>query len=157
MDDKHDLIGWSLGASVAILVALKFPSKVKRLYLVGASPHFKSAWQEKNLRAFKARVRREGVGWFRKIAYPGNFDDRIDLKEALKMLDDYIELDLRAKLKNLSCETIIIHGKEDPITPVREAFKLHSLIRGSKLILLPGGHFPAEDEKGLLSEILKVG
>ena len=157
MEDRHDLIGWSLGSSVAMLVALNFPERVRRLYLLGASPYFGGAWEEKNLRAFKARVRREGVDWFRKMAYTGDFEDRIDLKEALKMLDDYMELDLRERLKELRCETFVIHGEEDPITPVKEAFKLHSLIRGSKLILLPGGHFPAEDEKSLLSEILKVG
>ena len=156
MWDRHDLIGWSLGASVALLVALRFPKKVRRLYLIGASPFFGGAWGQKNLRAFKVRVRREGVSWFRSLAYPKEFRDDILLEDASRMLEDYMELDLRRRLPLLRCETFIVHGERDPITPVRESFKLHSLIRGSKLILLPGGHFPAKDEKSLLSAILKV-
>ena len=29
---KHDVVGWSLGGSVALLFALRFPEKVNRLF-----------------------------------------------------------------------------------------------------------------------------
>lgn len=154
---KHDLVGWSMGGTVALLLALKFPSKVNRLFLVGTSPYFGGAWSEKNLRAFKLKIKKEGLSYFRKLAYPRDFEDRLEENQAMKMLDDYVETDLRPWLSLLGKKTFIIHGERDQIVPFVEALKLYNFIKGSKLIVLPGGHFPAEDETGLLSTLLKVG
>ena len=153
---KHDIIGWSLGGSLALLIASLFPSKVRRLFLIGTSPYFWGAWEEKNLRAFKLRIKREGVEVFRSMAYPRRFEDRLYLPDALRMLEDYMRMDLRDRASLLGKETFILQGEKDRIVPPLEAFKLHSLIKGSKLITLPGGHFPAEDERSLLSTLLKV-
>ncbi len=152
---KHDVVGWSLGGSIALMLALRFPAKVRRLFLIGASPFFGGAWPEKNVRALKLRIKKEGINVFRKMAYPKPFEDTLE-KEAFRMLEDYVRLDLRDRLPFLKKEVTILHGKEDRIVPVYEAFKLHNLIKGSKLIILPGGHFPAEDERSLLSALLKV-
>jgi len=157
LSSYHDVVGWSLGGSVALLLALRFPSKVRRVFLVGTSPYFKGAWSEKNIRAFRMMIRRRGIEAFRKIAYPKEFSDHVEGEGAMRMLEDYIELDLRSKLPYLKKEAFILQGIEDNVVPVGEAFKLHNLIKGSKLILLPGGHFPAENERSLLTKILKVG
>jgi len=154
---KHDVVGWSLGGSIALMLGLRFPSKVSRIFLVGTSPFFGGAWPERNLRAFKLKIKKEGVQAFRRMAYPREFDDPMDEKEAMKILDDYINLDLRSRLPFLKKKVFIIHGENDPIVPPAEAFKLLNLVKGSKLIILPGGHFPAEDEKGLLSALLQIG
>jgi len=90
------------------------------------------------------------------MAYPRRFEDRLYLPDALRMLEDYMRIDLRDRASLLRKETFILQGEEDRIVPPLEAFKLHSLIKGSKLITLPGGHFPAEDERSLLSTLLKV-
>ena len=156
LHSRHDLIGWSMGGSVAMLLALRFPRKVKRLFLIGATPFFGGAWSQKNIRAFKVRINRHGVEEFRRSALGRDFQDSFDVKEGMKLLEDYISMDLRSLLPYLHCPVFILHGTEDKVVPLREAFKLHALIKGSKLITLPGGHFPAGDEKSLLSEILKV-
>ena len=153
---SHDVIGWSLGGSVALLLALRFPFKVRRLFLIGTSPFFGRAWPERNIKAFKLRVRREGISAFRRTAYPKMFEDDLSEEEAMRMLDDYVDLDLRGVLPFLNKEVFILQGERDTVVPVREAYKLRSLIRGSKLIILPGGHFPAEDERSLLSSLLKI-
>ncbi|WP_457601021.1 alpha/beta fold hydrolase [Hydrogenivirga sp.] len=154
---RHDVVGWSLGGSIALMLALRFPGRVNRLFLIGTSPFFGGAWSERNIRAFKMRIKREGIRYFREIAYPGRFEDGLEEKDAMDMLEDYINLDLRRFVPLVKKETFIIQGEKDVVVPVKEALKLHNLIRGSKLIILPGGHFPAEDETGLLSTLLKVG
>lgn len=156
LPSQHDVVGWSLGGSIALLIALRFPSKVRRLFLIGTSPYFKGAWSEKNIRAFRMMIKHKGIEAFRSMAFSREFSDRFEQEGALRMLEDYIRLDLTSKLPYLRKEVFILQGVEDKVVPVREAFKLHSLLKGSKLILLPGGHFPAEDERSLLSEILKV-
>ena len=152
---RHDVVGWSLGGSIALMLALRFPSKVRRLFLIGTSPFFLGAWPERNIKAFKLRIRKEGVQTFRRMAYPGDFEDHLG-EGAFRMLEDYVNLDLRSRLPFLKKEVFILHGQRDTVVPVREAFKLHNLIKESKLIILPGGHFPAEDERSLLSALLKV-
>lgn len=154
---KHDLVGWSMGGTIALLIALRFPEKVNRLFLVGVSPFFGGAWSERNLRAFKLKIKREGVSAFRSMAYPKPFEDRVEERTAMDMLEEYIRTDLRHRLPFVKKETYIIQGEMDEVVPVGEAIKLHNLMKGSKLIILPGGHFPAEDETGLLSALLKVG
>jgi len=153
---KHDVVGWSLGGSVAILLALRFPSKVRRLILLGTSPCFGRAWSEKNLRAFRLMVRRRGASAFREMVTDG-FEDYVEEGSALRMLDDYIALDLRPLIPLIEKEVFILQGERDQIVPVREAFTLHNLFKRSKLIILPGGHFPAEDEKAAVSALLKSG
>ncbi len=156
LPSKHDVVGWSLGGSLAILLALSFPSKVRRVFLIGTSPYFGGAWSESNLRAFRLKVKREGVEGFRRMAFGKDFEDRVELAGALRMLEDYVNLDLRDRLTSLRKEVFILQGEEDPIVPVGESFKLYTLIRRSKLIILPGGHLPFEDERSLLSSLLKV-
>ena len=56
---KHDIIGWSLGGSVALLFALRFPEKVNRLILIGTTPHFGGAWEEKNIKAMKLLIKKK--------------------------------------------------------------------------------------------------
>ena len=153
---KYRIVGWSLGGSLALILALKFPAKVKELVLIGTSPFFGGAWDERNLRAFKLRVKKEGVAFFRKLAFPKPFEDTVELSVCLRMLEDYIRLDLRNALPYLKSRVFVIHGENDSVVPVEDAFKLHTLIKDSKLIILPGGHFPFENERSLLSTVLKV-
>lgn len=153
---RHDLVGWSLGGSIALMLALRFPSKVNRLFLIGTSPFFGGAWPERNIKAFKLKIRREGISAFRRMAYPHPFEDRMEEEEGMRMLEDYINLDLRDRLPYLRKEVFVIQGERDTVVPLGEALKLRNLIKGSKLIILPGDHFPAQDERGLLSTLLKV-
>ncbi len=156
LPSRHDLVGWSLGGSVALILALLFPSKVRRLFLIGATPYFRGAWREANIRAFRLMIKREGIGAFRRLALGSPFEDRVDTETALRMIDDYIDLDLRPLVPHVGVETYVIHGTYDKVVPVKEAFKLRSLLRRCKLITLPGGHLPISDERIFVSQVFKV-
>ncbi|MDQ7082198.1 MAG: alpha/beta fold hydrolase [Aquificota bacterium] len=80
----HDLIGWSLGGSIALLIASLFPDKVRRLFLIGTSPTSEERGKKRTLRAFKLRVKREGVEVFRSMAYHHRFEDRLSLHGCLQ-------------------------------------------------------------------------
>ncbi len=150
------LIGWSLGASIALLTAYMFPEKVKALLLIGGSACFGCLWSRKNLRGFLLRLERDGEGFlgeFRSLAYPKTFEDRIDLEGAKRLLKDYMELDIRHILPYITQRVIILHGTHDPITPISSALTLYNMLKRSKLITFPGGHFPKNE--GLIFEVLK--
>jgi pimeloyl-[acyl-carrier protein] methyl ester esterase len=155
---KHDIVGWSMGGSIALLLAYRYPSKVRRLFLIGTTPFFGGAWHRKNIRAFLSMLRREGmkgVERFRLMAYGESFKGHIELEGALRMLRDYIALDIRHLLPFVRGEKFIIHGSEDNITPVHEAIKLYNLLGNAKLFILPGGHLPVRHEEDIVSKVLK--
>ena len=41
------------------------------------------------------------------------------------------------KVKSIESKTLIIHGKEDPLIQVKNAYKAHKYINNSNLIVLP--------------------
>jgi len=150
---KHDLVGWSLGGSLALIFAYKFPDRVNRLFLIGTTPYFKGAWSEKNVRAMKLLIKREGIRAFRKLAY-GDFEDFFEERQGMKLLEDYVNMNLFPILPYIKKEVYLIHGVDDKIVPPSEAYKLHKFLKCSKLILLGGGHFPVRNEEHLRKAVL---
>ena len=41
------------------------------------------------------------------------------------------------KVKSIEAQTLIIHGKDDPLIKVKNAYKMNKLIEGSQLIIIP--------------------
>ena len=153
---NHDVVGWSLGGSVALLFALKFPQKVNRLFLIGTTSHFAGAWEEKNIKAMKLLIKKKGIEVFRELAY-GEFEDYFDQESGFELLDAYVKLNLFPFLSKIDKEVYIIHGSEDKIVPPSEAYRLYKALKKAKLIILGGGHFPIRNEEELKTAILKSG
>ncbi|MCS7261818.1 MAG: alpha/beta hydrolase [Aquificaceae bacterium] len=150
------LLGWSMGASLALMMAYLHPKRFKGLVLVGASACFGCFWPEKNLRGFLLRLEKEGEGFvkrFRSLAYPKPFEDRLELKGAKLLLKDYMRLDLRPVVPYIKQRVALLHGSKDPVVPFSSALALYNLLKDAKLIVFPGGHFP-EDES-LVLEVLQ--
>jgi len=108
----------------------------------------------KNLKGFLLRLRKEREEFlkeFRKRAYPKSFDAKVELEEALELLEDYFSTDLRSYIPHINKPIFLLHGTEDPIVPLRGALELYNLGRRAKLITFAGGHFPENE-----AVILKV-
>ena len=59
-------------------------------------------------------------------------------------------------LKDITCDTLIIWGKKDDVTPYYNAIKLKKKIKNSGLVTLEGvGHFPFIESKKTFNKILK--
>jgi len=66
--------------------------------------------------------------------------------------DDY---NIESKLCNITAKTLIIASETDPITPVKEQYKLHDGIKDSELVLLPGtGHATMYERPALFISLL---
>ena len=154
--DSSDIVGWSMGASLALLLALKYPEKVRRIFLIGGTPCFRRAWKESNLRAFRMMIRKKGISAFRELAGLGNFSDTVQMETIMRMLDDYINLDLSGKIGSVSNEVFIIHGEEDRVVPPAEALKLRDELPDGNVIILKGGHFPVKNERDLIQAVFQV-
>ncbi len=152
--NNSTVVGWSMGGTLALLLALLFPFKVKALLLIGATACFTCLWDRKNLKGFLLRLRKEREEFlkeFRKRAYPKPFDAKVELEGALELLEDYFSTDLRSYIPHINKPILLLHGTEDPIVPLRGALELYNLSRRAKLITFAGGHFPKNE-----AVILKV-
>ncbi len=148
--ENSTLIGWSLGASVSVLVALKFPTKVKKLILVGFSPKFKDenlGSPPKFVKAFMFSLKKDfekTIYNFRKTSCDNEFKN-IPLPEkdgGIKILEEFINLDLTDLLPKINQETVLIHGKNDKIVNYQASIFANENIKHSKLILNNSNHCP---------------
>ncbi len=142
------LVGWSMGGSIALLMAYLFPERFRALVLIGTTTCFKRSWSEANIRGFFLRLKREGKEFlkeFRRLAYGMDFEDAIDLEGATRLLKDYIELDLTHIVPYIQTPAVIIQGTKDQIVPFSSALSLYNLLKRSILIPFQGGHFPHDE------------
>lgn len=180
-EDPMVLTGWSLGALVALELALLMPEKIKSLVLIGGTSRFTQApdyhgglprvlveRMKKSLTRnpgqtlekffslmFTSQEREEGIMEQFQKGYlsPGqNWSE----KELAAGLDFLINQDLREKLGKIKVPSLIIHGDRDEICPPAAACYLHAQLKNSQLQMLPGcGHVPFLSKAEVFNEIVR--
>ena len=66
-----------------------------------------------------------------------------DLLEAQSGLDFLMEADVRAYLQNITCPTLLLHGEEDNLCPLKGANFIERQLPCAQLVSYPGvGHIP---------------
>jgi 3-oxoadipate enol-lactonase len=161
--DRAVLVGFSLGGGVAIQVALDHPERVSALALVDTA-----AWPGPDAVARfgdrAAAVEAEGVEvlvqpaierWFTSefvAAYPeivGRYATWIgenDARGYAAACRSLATLDLRSRLGEIRCPTLVVVGDRDQATPVAMAETLAAGLAGATLrILGPAGHLVTEE------------
>ncbi|PMP90160.1 MAG: alpha/beta hydrolase [Hydrogenobaculum sp.] len=140
-----EIIGWSMGASLGIMLT-QCLKNVTSLKLIGFSPYFKEAHDKITISAFMRTMKKDfykGIKEFRKNAYHSEFNSEYPIKDiALSILEEYINLDLREAVKNLDVSLRLIQGENDIVVPMQEAYKTKELNRRIDIFLYKGGHFP---------------
>ena len=150
------LIGWSLGGTLALLIAFFYPSKVSRLVLIGSTACFGCLWEKRELRGFLLRLRKERENFlkeFRSRAYPKPFYDFLDIDKSAKLLEDYFLTDIRSYIPHIKIPITLLHGMADSVVPFRASLELYNLAEKAKLITFHGGHFPKDES--IILEVLK--
>lgn len=163
--ESAHILGVSMGGMIAQWFALKYPDSVRSLILVsthhggkdikpipretlnamfGPPPsHLKS---ERDILAYKMRYA-FSPGW--PEANRELFEKLIDLRmrepqppEAyMNQARAALTFDASDRLHEIQAPTLIIHGDQDRVVPVGNAFKLHAKIKNSRLVIFKGaGH-----------------
>lgn len=161
------LIGWSLGAQVAMRIALNQPEKISRLVLIGATPCFvnREDWPhgvaDEVFEQFSMNLAEDYAGTIRRFLYlqaQGSDAVRTVLSELRTRLlaqprpaEGALEAglgilrgtDLRNEVSRLSVPVSLIHGSGDKLAPVSAARWLMETIPDSCLHEIKGaGHAP---------------
>ncbi len=144
------LVGHSFGGSIAIKYAATF-GNARKLILIGSAGirrktlktrtwHFFSKVFGPFLQLPFLRVFREGV---RKKLYA--FIGSEDYIQAGPLTDIYgkiIREDLSEDMSKVNIPTVLVWGENDQDTPLEDGYRMHSLIRGSRLrVIKNAGHY----------------
>ena len=165
--EDSTLLGWSLGALVAMELARRYPQRVRRLILVGSTPQFYATddWSaampaatlaefahelqtdpDKTLRRFLAlQVRGSHKASQVLRALQGQFAQRQAARPAALQggLEILRQTNLRPHLQQIRCPVLLLHGDRDYLTPLPVAKALCRQLPAAKLRAIAGaGHAP---------------
>ncbi|MFN3330767.1 MAG: alpha/beta fold hydrolase, partial [Pyrinomonadaceae bacterium] len=156
--ERASLVGNSLGGWISALMAIKYPSRVEKLILVGSAGILPPNLNYEEIYLLNGSTREEIKSVLKRffvnpLFQADAFADEIlsqrvlandgytiqSLIESIKRKEDFLD----GKLNQIKSPTLIIWGKEDGLLPVSDAYKFNSEIAGSKLTIFENcGHVP---------------
>ena len=162
-----NLLGWSMGGSIALRLSLSCPERMKSLILVSTTPsliqrdgfpHALPPVVVKRLRGKATRNHRKAFQMFLDQVFSPE-EEKSDTIDTIKnnlshemngsketaedSLASLMEEDLRNSLYRISLPTLIIHGDRDRICLPGAALFLRERLSNAKLLILKGcGHAP---------------
>ncbi len=139
------LLGYSFGGAVAAKTAVRFPQRVKKLFLV-ASAVIRKQTAKKN---FSAKISKfikifyflPYYALFRKAVYKFIIrkSDYIYTEGIMKKTYQNVVLDdVSYKLSFIRVPTVIIWGDKDQSVPIEDAYTIKEKVKNSKLVIIPG-------------------
>lgn len=150
--DNPIIIAHSFGGRIATLLTGYYKDKVDKLILMdsaGIKPRknpykiFKTYTYKflKKLRIFLPK-RKRSIYLKRLLHLFGSADYKALDQNMYQTFRNIINLDLKYYFKSIDVETLILWGKKDKDTPLRDAYTIHKYIKNSKLYVFPNGtHF----------------
>lgn len=165
------LFGHSFGGRIAIKFAAKYPKKLKGIILcssAGIKPKKNKILHCTNiavarfvqwLRIEKIPVVKDVWQFLRKFFYRFILR-KTDYLKAQGIMEqvfkNVIEEDLTPYLSQIKAPTLILWGKKDKMTPVKDAYLMHQKISNSRLQILENiGHSPHLESPRLLAEKIR--
>lgn len=164
--EKTIVVGWSMGAQIALQAWPLLRDRLAALVLVGGTPHFcagdgyEHGVPYAEARGMALRLRssfiRTADGFYRGMfsiedqrgtdinAMAKSIVSRLpQLPVALAALDELVNADLRALLADIAVPVLLVHGESDRICLPGAARYMHAQLPDSRLQLFPGvGHAP---------------
>ena len=116
------LCGWSMGAILAMSAALRYPDRIDRLILFGATPCFV-----------------EKPDWKNAVSFLTGHQFRTDVENDMhRTLRHFVSLfNHQDKNADIHQKTLLIHGAFDPLMPVEAARWLARTLPDATLHILP--------------------
>lgn len=134
--DEIILLGFSDGANIALLFALKYPHYINKLILNGANCHPSGV---------KRRVQLPIIITYGLFSILSMFHKKWVAKQEMFALMVNQPNISKEELETLDIKTLVIAGTNDMIKQSHTE-KIHRYIKDSKLSLVPGNHFIAQNE-----------
>ena len=143
--DNFYLLGYSFGGAVAAKVAIKYPQRVQKLFLVAAAVIRKKTTQKDTL-AGAAKIIKffqflPFYALFRKAVYKFIIRKSDYVYTEGVMKETYLNVisdDVSYKLSFIKVPTVIIWGDQDQSVPIENAHEINRKVKNSKIVIIPG-------------------
>ncbi|XP_013411453.1 valacyclovir hydrolase isoform X2 [Lingula anatina] len=139
---SYSLLGWSDGGNTAMIMAARYPERIRKLVMWGSN----CFTTEKDMECIKAV--RDLSKWSDRMKQPfihvyGEEYFKAQWEAWYQAYSDYFYKNkgdiCRDELKNITSPTLIVHGDKDPmLDPVHPVY-LHENIQNSRLVRWPEG------------------
>jgi len=153
------LVGYTLGASIALQYGLDYPEEVKGLVIMTAAMRPKTrapgAYELRLRAADDPKAHEEWIAFQRnamKFVEPGLRERLIERHRQVGPLSQYHDLktidafDVRGRIAGLKPELLLLRGVDDPGNPPEYEKEINQAVPGSAYVKLNGaGHFPATE------------
>jgi len=152
---RASIVGWSDGGIIGLVLAMKYPERVERLFAFGAN--FDPDGLKPGLEhdpVFAAYIKDAGLSYARLSPTPNDYDAFV---AAISAMWDSQPRFTPAELATIRAPTTIADGEHDEAIKREHTEALARAIPGAKLLILPGvSHFaqfqaPAEYNRAVLA------
>jgi 3-oxoadipate enol-lactonase len=164
------LVGYTLGASIALQYGLDYPDEVKGLVVmtVAARPKVRAPdTYEMRLRAVKdAESYEVWLAYQRnamKFVEPELRERLMERHKQVGPMSQYHDLmtidafDVRDRIAMLKPKLLLLRGLDDHGNPPEYEKEIHEAVPGSQYIKLPGvGHFPLTESPGKINALIEA-
>lgn len=167
-----DLVGFSLGAVVAVAAAARHPERVRRLVLVAGWARNDDPRKRLGFQLWRrlADVDPELYSHFISLLlFTPGFLAGLDedafaewtggaavSEGTLRQIELGLEADIRDELPRIAAPTLVVGCRHDQLVPVEHSRELHEAISGSDYLEIESGHLvPAEAPDELVAAIQK--
>ncbi|CAG9810770.1 unnamed protein product [Chironomus riparius] len=162
--DKFDVLGWSDGGIISLILAGKHPQNVQKLIIFGSNAfiikdELKIYDSIRDVSKWSAKMREPLEKLYGAEYFKTTWESWVD---TFKRIYHENEGDLCTKfLKDIKAETLILHGEKDPMLASVHVPYLMENIKGAKLITWPNGKHNihlryAEEFNKKVAEFLRV-
>ncbi len=163
---KVHLLGNSLGGHAALLYALAKPKQIRSITLTGSSGLFENSLgstfpKRGNYKFIKDKT--EDIFYNKEVATKELVDEVFstvnDRNKAIRIVacaKSAVRHNLGDKLYQIKAPTLLIWGKDDPVTPLFVGEKFNELIDNSQLFIVEKcGHAPMMERPAVFNHILE--
>ena len=187
--EKAHIFSTSMGGMIAQIISAQYPEKVKTFTLIASTASTPSPinaptravreimlQRSKNPNASYDEIIKREIKMVSLIGMEGREVDTPEFRKetienldrskdgsgyARQLLSILASKDRLKKIKKIKAPTLIIHGKNDPMIHVKNAYKMHKLIPHSRLKIIKNMRHLIEPEvlkqfEGILLEHLKI-
>lgn len=137
------IVAHSFGCRIAILLCALHPNRVNKILLFAPAgirkPSFKRWCKVAKYKICKFLCK---MGFSQNLtARYGSVDYNACESSIKNTFVKVVNQDLSKYAKKITCPTLIINGKNDTQTPLKQAKLMHKYIKNSALVEIDGGHF----------------
>lgn len=139
----YSVLGWSDGAKIALLLAIKNQARVDKLVVWGVVPYaseydIKAVSMTRDINVFDAKAKKLYVDAYGLELFEQLWHKHVDYCVSFSGNASAI-WDIRKEMRTIKCPTLILHGDKDPLIDKNHPYTAEKEIADSRLVRFANG------------------